>query len=148
MKNEITREEKLVNRIMINFGIAIVAYIAMHILLNKFYLKWVIVLPVAAVMLIAAIVCYIFHKKTGKTQNYGHMFIAFFIALMLTQSSFLVWKLFGVEGFTSIYNIGIVKELLNSRKVAIGISWLGAIYLAGMTIYNIIQISKSKRKSR
>lgn len=146
MKNQNTREEQLVNRIMINFGVALVAYIVMYILLNKFYLKWAIVLPVAAVMLIAAVICYIFHKKTGKTKNYGHMFLAFFVALTLTQSSFLIWKLFGVEGFYSIYNIGIMKELLNSRKAAIGISWLGAIYLAGMTIYNIIQISKTKRK--
>ncbi len=146
MKN--TREEQLVNRIMINFAIAAAAYIGVYMLINKFYLKWSVVLPLALVMLVAAVLCYIFNKNTGKTKNYGHMFLAFFIALISTQASFLIWKIFGVEFFASIYNNNIIKELLNSRKAAIGMSWLGAVYLVGMTIYNIVAISKEKKNNK
>lgn len=146
--SKITREEKLVNRIIINFGIAILAYIVLSVLFNKFYMKWQIVLPLAAIMLLAAVFCYIFDKKTGKTKNYGHMFIAFGIALLLTQSSFIIWKVFGADVFNSLYKINVIKMALNSRNAVIGISWLGAVYLVVMTIYNCIEISKERKKRK
>ncbi len=146
--NKVTREEQLVNRIMINYGIAVIAYIVLYILSNKLNMRYSVVLPLAGVMLAAGVVCYIFHKKSGKTRNYGHMFIGFTVALLATQSSFLLWKLFGVEAFRMVYNIGIFPKLLNSHNAVIGISWLGVLYLLGMTVYNIILIQKEKNMKK
>lgn len=142
------RIEKIENRIMINYGIAVLAYLVLYVLYNTFYMKYQLVLPLAGIMLIAAVVCYILHRKTKKTKNYGHMFIGFTVALLITNSSTIISKLFGENVFNSLYGVNIVAKLLNSRNEVIGIALLGAVYLVGMTIYNSVLISKEKNKRK
>lgn len=143
-----TKEESLVNRILINYGVAIIAYILLYFLLNKYYMKYSIVLPIAGVMLIAAVVCYLLQKKTGKTKNYGHMFIGLAAALIVTQSSFIIYRVLGEKIFSALTSVWIIDKAVNSRNATIGIAWLGAIYLVIMTVYNAVLISKEKKNAK
>lgn len=141
------RIEKLENRIIINYAVAAVAYMTLSTLYKApFHMNFKYVLPVAGIMLIAAIVCYLLHKKFKKTANYGHMFLAFAIALGFTNLSTIVYKVFGANVFNSLYSISLFEKIMNARNAVVIVSVLGAIYLVGMTIYNGILIYKENKK--
>lgn len=141
------RIEKLENRIIINYAVAAVAYMTLSTLYKApFHMNFKYVLPVAGIMLIAAIVCYLLHKKFKKTANYGHMFLAFAIALGFTNLSTIVYKVFGANVFNSLYNVSLLQMLMNAKNAVVIVSVLGAIYLVGMTIYNGILIYKENKK--
>lgn len=141
------RIEKLENRIIINYAVAAVAYMTLSTLYKApFHMNFKYVLPVAGIMLIAAIVCYLLHKKFKKTANYGHMFLAFAIALGFTNLSTIVYKVFGANVFNSLYSVSLFEKIMNARNAVVIVSVLGAIYLVGMTIYNGILIYKENKK--
>ena len=139
--------EKLENRIIINYAIAAVAYMTLSALYKApFHMNFKYVLPVAGVMLIAAIVCYLLHKKFKKTANYGHMFIAFAVALAFTNLSTIIYKVFGQNVFNGLYSISLFQMLMNARNAVIIVSILGGVYLVGMTIYNGMLMYKENNK--
>lgn len=155
-KESLKRVEKLENRIIINYAIAVVAYMIFYALIGdyrNYELRNKVIFAVAGVMVIAAIVCYVLHKKTKKTKNYGHMFIAFALALLSTRASVIVYNIFGANVFNTIYDfeifgVRIVEKLLTSKNAVTGVSWLGAIWLVVMTIYNGVLISKEKSNKK
>lgn len=138
-------QEQLYNRILINYGIAILGYILLYVLYNKMYMKNTITFAVAALFLIGAIVCYALSKKKP-LKNYGHMFTAFFLALMFTRLSVLVVTFFGWNTFEKMQSVYFLKKLMQTRWEVIIISWAGGLYLLGMTIYNGILMTKTKSK--
>ena len=144
--------EKIENRIIINYAVAAVAYMTLNTLYKApFHMNFKYVLPVAGIMLIAAIVCYLLHKKFKKTANYGHMFIAFAVALAFTNSSTIIYKLFGQNAFNTLYSVSLFQKVMNARNAVIIVSVLGVIYLVGMTIYNgmlIYRENNPKKKEK
>ena len=142
--------EQLYNRILINFGVAILAYSALNILYNTLYMKNWITFTLAGIFAVLAILCYVFSKKKP-LKNYGHMFVAFTLALLFTRLSVLTVRILGWNTFESMQNVYILKKLLQTRTEVIIISWLGALYLVGMVIYNAIlmyKVDKAEKKAK
>ena len=142
--------EQLYNRILINFGIAILAYSGLNILYNTLYMKNWVTFTFAGIFAVLAILCYVFSKQKP-LKNYGHMFLAFTLALIFTRLSVITVQIFGYEAFESMQGIYIIKKLLQTRTEVILITWLGAIYLVGMVIYNAIlmyKVEKAEKKER
>ena len=75
MKTEKTQEQ-LYNRILINFGIGILAYALLYFLYQKLYMKNWITFTLAGIFIAAAVV---FYAMSGKKplKNYAHMFLIF-----------------------------------------------------------------------
>lgn len=140
-------QENLYNRILINFGIGILAYAALYFLYQKLYMNNTITFITAGIFAAAAAACYALSKKKP-LKNYGHMFAAFTIALLFTRLSVIIVSIFGMEKFFDLQNIYIVKKLMQTRTEVIIISWLGAVYLIGMLIYNSILMVKAGRKKK
>lgn len=139
--------EQLYNRILINFGVAILAYSALNILYNTLYMKNWVTFTLAGIFAVLAILCYVFSKQKP-LKNYGHMFLAFTLALLFTRLSVLTVRIFGWNAFESMQNVYIIKKLLQTRTEVILISWLGAIYLVGMVIYNGILMHKVQKAEK
>lgn len=147
MKN-IKTQEQLYNRILINYGIAILGYILLYVLYNKMFMRNTVTFACAGIFLVAGIVCYALSKKKP-LKNYGHMFIAFCVALLFTRLSVIVVTLFGWNTFSKMQEVYFLKKLLQTRWEVIAVSWGGAVYLVGMTIYNGILMAKAgKKKSK
>ena len=137
--------EKLENRIIINYGIAAVAYMALNTLKNyPFNMQYKTVWPIAIVMFVAALLCYGLHIKFKKTANYGHMFIGFTLALLLPISRMVIGRI-NMGLYSSLMNVEFFAKITNSANAVKIVSWLGVVYLVGMTIYNGILIAKVKK---
>lgn len=148
-QEKVRKIEKLENRIIINYAVAAVAYMTLNTLYKPpFHMNFKYVLPVAGIMLIAAIVCYLLHKKFKKTASYGHMFVAFALALSFTNLSTIIYKVLGQNVFNGLYSISLFQMLMNARNAVIIVSVLGAIYLVGMTIYNGILIYRENNPKK
>lgn len=142
-------QEQLYNRILINYGIAALAYILLYVLYQKMFMRNAVTFAFAAIFLIAGIVCYVLDKKQNKPlKNYGHMFIAFCIALLFTRLSVIVVTFLGWNTFSKMQEVYFLKKLMQTRWEVIIISWAGAIYLVGMTIYNGILMAKVGREKK
>lgn len=152
------RVRSLENRIIINYAIAVLAFMIFRVLVVGYTnpnVRNAIIFSLAAVMVIAAVVFYVLNKKTGKTKNYGHMFVAFALALLFSRGSIVLYKLFGQNVFEFIYDIKIAglpvgEKLLNAQFASTAIAWLGGIYLVAMTIFNgvLIHNETSKKKNK
>lgn len=138
-------QEQLYNRILINYGIAILAYVLLYVLYNKMYMRNTVTFAFAAIFLVAGVVCYVLSKKKP-LKNYGHMFIAFCAALLFTRLSVLVVTLFGFNNFSKMQEVYFLKKLMQTRWEVVLVSWGGALYLVGMTIYNGILMAKAGKK--
>lgn len=138
-------QEQLYNRILINYGIAILAYVLLYVLYNKMYMRNTVTFAFAAIFLVAGVVCYVLSKKKP-LKNYGHMFIAFCAALLFTRLSVLVVTLFGFNNFSKMQEVYFLKKLMQTRWEVVSVSWGGALYLVGMTIYNGILMAKAGKK--
>ena len=147
MNNKKTQEQ-LFNRILINIGIAIAAYIFLYVIYAKYYLSPAI--PSAICCFILAAAGYVLSAaKVIKVRNYAHMFLAFGLALMFTRLSVLVGNAVGIERFMAIKNSSrFMNILFNSRYDVILITWLGIIYLVLMLIYNSVLISRAGKKKK
>lgn len=143
-------QEQLFNRILINIVIAIAAYIFLYILYAKFYMGPAIMFGI--IFLIAAIIGYILSskKKMGfNVKNYAHMFLAFSISMFFTRSSVIVGRIVGINKFTEMVNSSkLFRIFVNSRYEVIALTWLGAIYLTGMLVYNCIKLRQADKKNR
>lgn len=145
-------EEQLMNRILINFGIGILAYILLYILYAKLYMQNFATFLTAGIFALAAVAFYIFSAKTGKYRNYGHMFVAFTLALLFTRLSYITSLIIGGQRFMAIINSGYFwKMVFNTQKQVMLVSILGGVYLAGMLVYNgmlMAKAPKNKKKTR
>ena len=141
-------QEQLFNRILINIGIAVIAYILLYILYAKFYLAPAI--PIGIAFIVIAVIGYIVSGlKLIKVKNYAHMFLAFGLCLLFTRLSVFAGTVLGMEKFIELINTsGLFKMIRNSRYEVIFITWLGAAYLAVMLIYNTVMISRAGKKSK
>ncbi len=149
MKNKKTQEQ-LFNRILINLGIAIIAYIFLYVLYARFFM--VPSLAIAIVFFILAIAGYIVSAKKllkYNLKNYAHMFVAFGLCLLFTNLSRIIGAVIGMEAFMNLINSSsFFKILVNSRYEVILISWLGAVYLVLMLIYNTVLINRAGKKRK
>lgn len=142
-------EEQLFNRIMINFGIAIVAYSFLNILNTAYYMQPAMMF--GWIFLALAILGYVLHfTKIVKVKiiNYAHTFLAFSLAMFFASLSRITAALFGMEGFIKIHNSSeIIKKLMSSSNAVTIISMLGAVYLVCMLVYNSVLIHKARKKN-
>lgn len=149
-KNKGKTEEQIFNRILINFGIAILAYILLYVLYAKFYMNYA--LTIAVIFFILAAVGYVVSsKKLCKydLKNYSHMFVAFGLCLVFASLSRVLGTILGLSTFsTLIKTYPFFKMLVNTRYEVILISWLGAAYLVGMLIYNTVLINNKGKKRK
>ena len=143
MKNN-KKQEDLYNRILINFGIAILAYSGLYFIYENLYMNNTVTFSLAAVFAVIAIV---FYSLSGKKplKNYAHMFTAFAIALLFTRLSVITVSILGFEKFFSMQEMYWFKKLMQTRWEVIFVAALGAIYLVGMLIYNIILIKRTSK---
>lgn len=141
-------QEQLLNRILINIGIGILAYIFLYIMYAKFYMMPSLIF--AAVFFILAVAGYILSaKKIADVKNYAHMFIAFTLCMLFTSLSRIFGTVLGIEKFMELINSSyFFKVLVNSRYEVMLVSWLGGIYLVGMIIYNSVLIYKAGNKRK
>lgn len=146
MKNEKT-QENLYNRILINFGIGILAYLILYFFYQKLYMNNAVTFITAGIFAVSAIVCYVFSNKKP-LKNYDHMFVAFTIALLFTRLSVITATILGMDKFFELQNFYFFKKLMQTRIEVIIISWMGAIYLIGMLIYNSYLMFKISKKSK
>lgn len=148
MSHKKKTQEQLFNRILINIGIAVIAYILLYILYAKFYL--VPAIPIGIAFIVIAVIGYIVSGlKLIRVKNYAHMFLAFGLCLLFTRMSVFVGTVLGMEKFIELINTsGLFKMIMNSRYEVIFITWLGAAYLAVMLIYNTVMISRAGKKSK
>lgn len=140
-------QEQLYNRILINFGIGILAYSLLYFLYQKLYMKNWVTFTLAGLFMAAAVVCYVLSKKKP-LKNYGHMFIAFSVALLFTRLSVIVATVVGMDRFTALQDIYWLKKLMQTRWEVRIIVCAGAVYLVGMVIYNGILMHKAAREEK
>lgn len=140
--------EKLENRIIINYGIAALAYLVLNTINNPpFNMRYNVVLVMCAVMLAAAIACYLLNIKFKKTANYGHMFIGFTLALFLPISRRAIGSV-NINLYNSMMKVGFIEKITNTANAVKLISILGVVYLVGMTIFNGVLIYKENHKNK
>ena len=143
-------QEQLYNRILLNFGIAVVAYGALYFLYQRFYMKNWITFTLAGLFIAAAVICYGLSKKKN-TKNYAHMCVAFGVALLFTRLSVIVGSVIGMDNFMKLQEIYVIKKILQTRWEVILVVWSGIVYLAGMLVYNSIlmyKVGKEEKKKR
>ena len=142
--SKIKTQEQLFNRILINIGIAVAAYIFLYVLYARFYMMPA--LKFSVIFFIFAIIGYILSsKKVGKKEfkNYSHMFLAFGFGMLFTNLSKIFANLMGMDKFMELINSStLFRILVNSRYEVIIISWLGALYLVAMVVYNTVLINR------
>ncbi len=139
-------EDRIVNRILINFGIGILGYIYLWVLW-KANLSSIFVLISAAVFLIAAVACFVVGKIKNKAYvPYGIMFAGFTAASLVIKSSFVVSKIIGMEKFMALMQSSqTAVKLLNAKNDVMIVALCGGVYLLAMLIVNIALLIKSKR---
>ncbi|MCH5186749.1 MAG: hypothetical protein J1F64_11600 [Oscillospiraceae bacterium] len=141
--------EQITNRIFINFGIAIGAYILLWVLISRLSMFYLPVFIIAGVFFALAVVFFMLYKIKGfKIKNYSYMFALFALLLLITQSSFIVSKIMGVHKFSELLrNSYFLQVIFNTAYEVKIIALAGAIYLVIMLISNCIMINKlSKNK--
>lgn len=146
LNKEKKSQEQLLNRILINIGVAVIAFIFLYVLYAKYYM-----MPsgiFAVVFLVLAVAGYIMSAtKVIKVKNYAHMFLAFSLCMVFTNLSKICGAFMGMETFMKLINTSnIFKILVNTRYEVIILTWLGVLYLIGMLIYNTVLINKAGRK--
>lgn len=139
-------QEQLLNRILINIGIAVLAFIFLYVLYAKYYM-----MPsgiFAIVFFVLAIIGYILSAvRVINVKNYSHMFLAFGFCMVFANLSKICGAVIGMERFMNLINTsGVFRMLVNTRYEVIVLTWLGVLYLIGMLIYNTVLINKAGRK--
>lgn len=140
------REDRIVNRILINLGIGLLGYTYLWILW-KANLSSVFVFISAAVFCVAAIACYAVGASKNKAYiPYGIMFTGFTLAALVIKSSYVIAKLIGMDRFMNIMQTSqTAVKLLNAKNDVMIVTVCGAAYLVGMLIVNIVMLVRNKR---
>lgn len=139
-------EDRIVNRILINFGIGILGYVFLWMLWRA-NLPTNLILISAVVFAVAAVICFVLGKvKTKVWTPYGIMFAVFTAVMLVIKSSYVFSKIVGMEKFMSVMQTSqTAVRILNAKNDVIFITLCGAVYLAVMLIVNIVMLVKSKR---
>ncbi|MBE7044272.1 MAG: hypothetical protein E7397_01985 [Ruminococcaceae bacterium] len=140
-------EEQLFNRILINFGIGILAYWLLYYLYGSLYMANGVTFTLAAIFLVAGIVCIALGKKLP-LKNYGIMFVAFCLCLLFTRLSVLTSIVIGIENFLSLQEGYVFKKLMQTSTQVTILGWAGSLYLLGMFVYNCILIKNVRLAKR
>ena len=146
MFNNKKTEEQLLNRILINFVIALISYIVLYIMYARFYMMNSMIF--GFVFLGLSILGYILNAtKILKFSviNYAHMFLAYSFAMFFANLSRIFGTMFGMQKLLMLTDSSqFFKMLFNGRIEVIIISWLGAVYLIAMLIYNTVLINRKQ----
>lgn len=138
-------EDRIVNRILINFGIGIAGFVFLWILW-KANLSTSLVMISAAVFAVLAIACFVVGKMKNKGYvPYGIMFAAFTVAALAIKSSYVLSKIIGMERFMTVMQNPAMVKLLNAKNDVIFVALCGGVYLAVMLVVNIVLLIKSKK---
>lgn len=138
-------EDRIVNRILINFAIGIAGFVFLWILW-KANLATIPVMISAAVFAVLAVACFVVGKVKNKGYvPYGIMFTAFVAAALVIKSSYIVSKLIGMEKFMAVMQNPVMLKLLNAKNDVMFVALCGGVYLAVMLIVNIVLLIKSKK---
>lgn len=143
MKNT-NRIEKITNRIFINFGIAILAYILLWVLISRLSMSYIPVFVISGVFFVLSVLFYLLYKVKGfPLKNYAYMFIIFAVCLLFTQSSFIVSSIMGIHKFSEILrNSHFMQIIFNTAYEVKFLSIAGAVYLICMLCYNCYMINR------
>lgn len=151
-KEQGQKVERLENRLMINYAVVVGAYVLWNYLNNMITgaeTKYNVTIILAILSVIGGVVCYLFHKKTKKTKNFGHMFIVLALALIYTKASMFVYKIFGGHVFNTLNSSAFLQKFLfNSANAVKIIGVLGIIWVVFITIFTLIQIGKENNKKK
>ena len=136
--------ENITNRIFINLCIAVGAYIFLWILISKMSMSYIPVFISAGIFFAAAVICYILYKvKQFRIKNYAYMLAVFSLALIFTQSSFIVSSIIGIHKFSDmVHNSHFMQIIFNTSYEVKFISVSGAVYIISMLIYNCVIINR------
>ena len=148
------REEKITNRILINLGLGVAAFMILRVFSNmNTDMKTVSTMPtfmlyVAAALFVGAIACYVFSKKKPALRNYGHVLVvAFLVAIYLNMPKYL--GMFMTMGQHAEFNeIPFVAKFIKNTQTSYKyVNWALGIYLAAMLIYNIVILIIANKKA-
>lgn len=138
------RKDHLTNRILINFGVAIVGYIVL-MLLWRTHLKQTAVFAVAGVLAALTVLFFILTKiKDKRFKNYAIASLVLTVGTLFLKAGVITAAVIGHENFANLIKIHFFEKLFNGRVEVIGIAVAGAVYLVIMLIYNIVKIIKTK----
>lgn len=139
-------EDRIVNRILINFGIGSLAYIYLMVLWRR-NLSPTMLIVSASVCAAAAVAMFVLTKvKSKKCLSYGIMFTGFSLASCVIMSSRVVSAIVGGEKFEALMQSASVVKLLNAKNDFMFIAVLGGVYLVCMLMVNIYLLVRSKQE--
>lgn len=149
MDSKEKRIEKITNRVLINVGVGILAYLLLWVLFAKLYMPNVTTFTIAGLFALTGASFYVLYKiKKLPLRNYAYMFFAFCGALLFTKLSNIVALFIGREKCSALTNVAFFKILLNSSFEVKVVAVIGAVYLAAMLVYSGIRVSMiSKEKT-
>ena len=137
-------EDRIVNRILINFGIGIFGYIFLWFL-YKTNLSTIHIMISAAVFAAASVICFIVAGVKNKGYlPYGIMFASFTTAMLIIKSSYILSKIVGMERFVDMMKNETLIKLVNASYDLRFVAVCGGIYLFVMLVVNIIMIARLK----
>lgn len=140
-----TTAERIENRILINLGVGALAYVLLYILHVHCYMAPVPTFICAGLLAVAGAGCYIRSIKERRFRNYGHMFAGLTLGLLFTKLAMLASWVLGTERVVQlIESARFWRVLFNSRREVQFVCIAGAVYLAGMLVYNIRLLVKKK----
>jgi len=139
------REEKITNRILINLGLGVAAFMLLQIFSSMTIdfstapsMPYVMV-GVFAVLLIGAVAFYVASKKKPALKNYGHALLAAaVVSLYLNAAMITYWLGMGIVTPDGAVQEFIKNRILNTANAYTYTNWALGIYLVCMFIYNII----------
>jgi ABC-type protease/lipase transport system fused ATPase/permease subunit len=135
--------DHLTNRILINFSIAIGAYLVLWIFYRYLNMKNLPTFIMAGVFAAGAVVFYILTKvKSRKFLSYANMFTAFTVGTLFTRSSIIATKIMGSQRFSDLIASKFWLKVFNTKTEVIVIAIVGLAYLIGMCIVTGIQMHK------
>lgn len=148
MNSKEQRIEKITNRILINVGIGLFAYILLWVLFFKLGMPDVTTFTFAGLFAACGVSSYVLYKKKElPLKNYAYMFFAFCIALLFTKLSVIVTAFIGTYKCAALQNIKFFEVLFNTKYEVIAVAVIGVVYLVAMAVYNTVKIVKiSKEK--
>lgn len=138
------RKEKITNRILINFGVAILAYLLL-LLIYRNNINNTLVYTIAGIFFVSTAVFTVLTVIKGKQfKNYAIASGALTLGTLFLKLSVFTSAIIGTENFRNLVQNPFMSKLMNAQKDVIIIAILGAVYLVLMMVYNIVQIIRTK----
>lgn len=144
------KEEKITNRVLLNFGYTLLGYILLYILylfaMGRIGIEYItsygyIMLGILCVTLLAMITFYVVGhiKSKRRWTNYGHMMLGISVAAFYLNLAFYIrWLPIDLPGFLNTA----VTFLRNTRNAYIVTAIAMLIYLVIVIVYNSVLLYK------